>query len=243
MKSATRNPKPAGNPPGEIRRVWVCFAVKEEARAFQKLAGARANVHVILVGMGKRNAEKAIRAALAKERPQLVLTCGFAGGLNPVLAMGTVVFAADPETGLESALLAAGAKPARFDCADSVAATAKQKRALREATGADAVEMESGVICAVCREQNLPCATVRVILDTASENLPLDFNQLMTANQKLSYGKLALALAKSPGKVAALLRLQKAAQTAAGKLAAVLGCITAAGLLRPACVTASRPGR
>ena len=109
MKSEGRT-----DPKGEARKVLVCFAVKEEARAFQKLAGERGNLKVILVGMGKRNAERAIRAALAKERPQLVLTCGFAGGLRPDLAMGTVVFAADPETGLEPALLAAGAKPARF---------------------------------------------------------------------------------------------------------------------------------
>jgi hypothetical protein len=60
-------------------------------------------------------------------------------------------------------------------------------------------------------------------LDTASEDLPLDFNQLMTANQKMNYGKLALALAKSPGKVGGLLRLQKEAEAAAEKLAEVLG--------------------
>jgi hypothetical protein len=88
--------------------------------------------------------------------------------------------------------------------------------------------MESQVICAVCREQNIPSATVRVILDTANEDLPLDFNQLMTADQKLSYGKLALALAKSPGKIGVLLRLQKEGEAAAGKLAVVLGRITAA---------------
>jgi adenosylhomocysteine nucleosidase len=227
VKSEGRNPKAEGSPKGEIRKVLVCFAVKEEERAFQKLAGEHGNIQVILVGMGKRNAERAIRAALAKERPQLVLTCGFAGGLRPDLAMGTVVFAADPETGLEPALLAAGAKPARFHCADGVAATAELKRALWAATGADAVEMESQVICAICREQKIPSATVRVILDTANEDLPLDFNQLMTSNQKMSYGRLALALAKSPGKVGGLLRLQKDAKAAAGKLAEVLSRITA----------------
>ena len=227
MKSDGRKPKAEGNPKGESRKVLACFAVKEEARAFQKLAGKRQNLKVILVGMGKRNAERAIRAALAKDRPQLVLTCGFAGGLNPELATGSVVFAADPETGLEPALLAAGARPARFHCAEAVAATAKQKRALWEATGADAVEMESEVIRAVCGEQRIPSATVRVILDMADENLPLDFNQLMTADQKMRYGKLAVALAKSPGKVGALLRLQKQTRTAAGNLAKVLARATA----------------
>ena len=228
MKAESRSTNTEGNPKPESRKTLVCFAVKEEARAFQKLVEERGSLKVILVGMGKRNAERAIRAALAKERPEMVLTCGFAGGLSPDLAMGSVVFAADPESRLKPALLAVGAKPARFHCADRVAATAEQKRALWEATGADAVEMESEVIRAVCLEESIPSATVRVILDTTEEDLPLDFSRLMTADQELSYGKLALALAKSPEKVGALVRLQKEARTAAGKLAEVLARITEA---------------
>jgi adenosylhomocysteine nucleosidase len=228
VKSEGRKPKAEGNPKGEIRKVLVCFAVKEEARAFRKLVRDRTDVQVILVGMGKRNAERAIRAVLAQEHPQLVLTCGFAGGLSPELARGTVVFAADPETGLEPALLAAGAKPARFHCVERVTATIEEKRALWESTGANAVEMESEIIRATCRKERIPSATVRVILDSANEDLPLDFNQLMTADQKLSYGKLAVALAKSPGKVGALLRLQKQTRGAAGNLAEVLARVTVA---------------
>ena len=211
-----------GRPKSDSRKVWVCFAVKEEAGAFERLAGERDDVEIILVGMGKRNAEQAIRAALAKELPALVLTCGFAGGLDPELATGTAVFAADQQSGVAPALLAAGAKPARFHCADRVAATAAEKQALREATGADAVEMESRHICALCREHKIPCATVRVILDTAQEDLPLDFNRLMTAEQAMNYGKLALALMRSLGKVGGLLRLQRQARTAAARLAEVL---------------------
>jgi nucleoside phosphorylase len=228
VKSEGRKSKAEANPKGEFRKVLVCFAVKEEARAFRKLVRGRANVQIILVGMGKRNAEQAIRAALANSRPHLVLTCGFAGGLRPELVTGSVLFAADLKTGLEPALLAAGAEPARFYCAEVVAATAQQKRSLWESTGADAVEMESEVIRSVCREQKIPSAIVRVILDTANEDLPLDFNQLMTADHKLSYTKIGLALAKSPTKVGGLLRLQKLTRAAAGNLAEVLALVTVA---------------
>jgi len=227
VKPEGRTPKAEGRPKTEIRKVWVCFAVKEEARPFQRLVTGRGDVKVILVGMGQRNAERALRAALAKERPRLVLTCGFAGGLRADLVPGTVVFDADPKTGLEPALLAAGAKPGRFHCAARVVATAQEKRVLRQSTGADAVEMESEIMRAVCRAQAIPSVTVRVILDTAQEDLPLDFNQLMTPDQKLRYGKLALAIAKSPGKLGALLNLQKNSRAAAERLAEVLAKVVA----------------
>src|SRR5881296_1197804 len=174
--------------------ILVCFAVKEEARFFRP----REQVETLLTGIGRRNAEKAVRAVLAHQKPRLVLSCGFAGGLRPELASGNVVFSVDTGTGLEAPLVAAGARPARFHCVDRVATTAEEKRALWQATSADAVEMESQIICECCRERTIPSGTVRVILDTAGEDLPLDFNQLMTADQRMDYPKLAVALVKSP---------------------------------------------
>src|SRR5947207_3675101 len=196
----------------------VTFAAKEESRAFQKLIGRHSDLQVLLTGIGQRNAERAIRGALAQELPKLVLTCGFAGGLNPELATGTVVFSSY-DSSLSTALQSAGARPAKFYCAEKVVATAGEKRALWQSTGADAVEMESGVIRRICREHNIPGATVRVISDAAHEDLPLDFNCLMDAQQNLSYGKLALALLKSPGKIGPLIKLHKQTLAAAEKLA------------------------
>src|SRR5207237_6341172 len=121
-----------------------------------------------------------------------------------------------------------GARRGRFHCAKEVAGTSERKRALWEMTRADAVEMESQVIASVCSEQKIRCAIVRVILDPADEDLPLDFNWLMTAEQKMDYWKLAWAIVKSPSKIGALLRLQKQSETAAEKLAEVLFQVIAA---------------
>src|SRR5271157_571384 len=152
---------------GSVNTTLVCFAVPAEARSFARWAASRPHVKILITGIGRRNAERALRAALAREQPQLVLSCGLAGGLNPELPSGAVVFAVDDHPDLASALLAAGARPARFHCAAQVIGTAREKRALWETTGADAVDMESQFICALCREQRLPCATVRAILDPA----------------------------------------------------------------------------
>jgi adenosylhomocysteine nucleosidase len=231
---------------GEVRdercdlKVLVCFALKEEAAPFRKMAMGKPGLSVLITGIGRRNAEKSVRDFLAASSPELVLTCGFAGGLNPDLKLGDVVFevaaplapslsppggervSARTGEGLIEKLSSTGAQPVKFFCADRIATTVAEKKKLRGETGADVVEMESAVIHAVCRERRIPCATVRVISDTANEDLPLDFNVLAKPDQSLNYGKLFLAIARSPGKIGALMQLQKQARFAAEKLAEVL---------------------
>jgi adenosylhomocysteine nucleosidase len=241
-------------------RILVCFALSEEAAPFRQFAAVHPGLRIVITGMGCKNSERSARAVLTElPKPDLVLTCGFAGALNPALALGTVVFALSPvgratslspqaaapgdrrvaapglmdgEHGagamspslvrLKSQLLDAGACESRFHCADRVAVTAAEKRALWQTTGADAVEMESEIITCLCREHGIPSATVRVISDTAGEDLPLDFNLLLTSDQHMDYAKLATAILKSPGKIAALRRLQQHTRHAAARLAEAL---------------------
>jgi len=201
--------------------ILVCFAVKEEAQVFEQVRRSSPRARILITGMGKQNAEKAIGEALKILRPMLVVSCGFAGGLNPQLAAGTVVFETE-DAAMEAELLAFGGFAVRFHCAERVATTAAEKRALRESTGADVVEMESQIIGSICSQAGIPFATVRVILDAADEDLPLDFNRLMTRKQEMSYLKLGGALLKAPGKIGALKQLQKRSEAAADKLAQVL---------------------
>jgi adenosylhomocysteine nucleosidase len=227
--------------------VLICFALKEEAAPFRKIAASKSDISILLTGIGRQNAEKSLGEFLAVNSPELVLTCGFAGGLNPELKLGEVVFEISnlrdefhesqtkKESGdligdswnssLREKLLASGAKPANIFCADRIATTVVEKKKLRAETGADAVEMESAAIHAVCRERGIPCATVRVISDTANEDLPLDFNALSKPDKNLDFGKLFLAIAKSPGKIPALMQLQRKTKFAAERLADVLSQI------------------
>jgi adenosylhomocysteine nucleosidase len=210
----------------------VCFALKEEAAPFRKITAGKSDVAILVTGIGRLKAERSVREYLTSNCPKLMLACGFAGGLDPALKLGEVVFELsdseirDPRSAIRNSLLAAGAKPATFYCADRIATAVADKRKLRTETGADAIDMESAAIHAVCRERGIPCATVRVISDAANEDLPLDFNRLSKPDQSLDYGKLFLAIAKSPGKIGALIEFHKNTRFAAKQLAAVLAKVT-----------------
>lgn len=219
----------------EDNNVAVCFALAEEAGAFQKVCGNK--VPVFLTGIGRENAERAAREFLGSHTPSLLMTCGFAGGLISELKIGDVVFEIpavlahgqqgnDVFAGVRSKLTAAGAREAKFFCADRIATTAGDKKRLREETGAEVAEMESGAVQAVCANQGIPCVTVRVISDTANEDLPLDFNQFLKEDKSMDMGKLMMAVAKAPWKMGALMELQKNTKLAAQRLAEVLVKVT-----------------
>jgi adenosylhomocysteine nucleosidase len=208
----------------------VCFAVKEEAKFFFPRRSRAGAIQAWVTGMGRKNAAESLREAVAAVEPERVLTCGFAGGLNPALALGTVVFDHDFDAGVAEALAELGALPAKFYCSKRVAITASEKRALWESTGADAVEMESSVIRNLCREWKIPSATIRVISDTAHDDLPLDFNALMTSDDRIHYGKLAMAILASPRKVSQLIAFQRQTMTAARELGRVLNELFSARL-------------
>ena len=168
-------------------------------------------------GMGPRNAARWLEQGLGACRPGRLISAGYAGALDPALPLGQVLASWDP--GFEAW---PGVRPGRFHCSSRVAVTAREKAGLRAQTGADAVEMESGVIRVGCAQRKLPAATVRVISDTAGEDLPLDFGELLTRDDQLHFGKLAWRLICSPGVVPGLLRLQKSVRIAGDRLAEVL---------------------
>ena len=88
----------------------ICFAVKEEAAPFLKTE-ISGRVQVLITGMGQRNAARALESHLAKSKPGIVLTCGFAGALNPNLAVGDVIFSSAEDFPFRPHLISSGATP------------------------------------------------------------------------------------------------------------------------------------
>lgn len=210
--------------------VWVCFAVKQESVPFTRLRSPANKTRVLVTGMGIRNARLQVLEALnTGPLPALVISSGFAGGLKPGIPRGAVLFEAGERFRWEQDLKKAGGIPASFHCASKVVVTSRQKAELRQRTGADAVDMESLGILEVCRQRRIPSVIVRVVLDSAEEDLPLDFGALLDSTERIDPMRLALALAKSPGKIPSLLRFGRQSAEAARILAAVLRKFLATG--------------
>lgn len=235
---ATSSHGPLGKLPNQPVDMLVCFAVKEEAKFFSPLCEVRvakrardeareqvrlrAFCQVWITGMGRTNAAHGIREAIAKVKPERVITAGFAGGLNPKLKVGDIVYDEDFDSGLANQLDELGAISAKFHCHRRVAITTEEKFALWQETNADAVEMESSVIRTICKEFAIPSATIRVISDDAHQDLPLDFNALMTSEDRINYPKLIWTVLSRPSRIPKLMEFQRQTIFAAQKLGNVL---------------------
>ena len=193
--------------------ILVCFAVPEEARPFRQEARSRSEVRVLVTGMGEANARKQFLVHLNQRRPSVVLTCGFAGGLRDDLKTGALVVDADPR--LSSLFLAPKFCTGRFATSQQVLSTTDLKRAFFKQTGAAAVEMESQTIREQCRQAGIPSATLRVILDEATEDLPMDFQSVMTPSMQISVWKFAKKLASEPKLVPRLIQFSGRVKAAA----------------------------
>jgi adenosylhomocysteine nucleosidase len=126
-------------------------------------------------------------AEAASLKPLLVVSWGLCGGLDPRLRPGDLILGAEVVSGAGvvktdeavTALLAerlegVGARMflERLAASDAPVLTAAAKAALRRATGAAAVDMESLIAGCYAREQGIPFAILRAVSDPAERDLP-----------------------------------------------------------------------
>ncbi|MCS7090256.1 MAG: hypothetical protein RMN51_08125 [Verrucomicrobiota bacterium] len=201
--------------------VWLCFALPEEMRLRRSWLRRRPDVHVLVTGVGPEPARRALETQLELVRPRAVLSCGFAGALDPNLSVGTVLFATE-DCNWRDRFLQAGARPARFLTLPRMVTSASEKSQLWQSSRADAVEMESEPIAALCCGRKIPFAVVRVISDAASESLPVNFARWLGPDGHLNRAAFLRAVMVRPTFWPSVVKLACRARRAARRLAEVL---------------------
>jgi nucleoside phosphorylase len=179
------------------------------------------NSHWLLVanGEGPRCAAEAMRWALDSAAPRAVLSTGYCGALSNELAAGDIFAATEirDESGAAFASLdPPSPKPARRGpvlSIDRVATTAREKAAL-QATGAGVVEMEAAAVAGAAREKGLPFYCIRVVSDSASASLPIDFNFFRRGDGSVDTRRVAFHALRRPQSWPGLIRLASDASRA-----------------------------
>lgn len=210
----TARPAADKGPPSRCA-AGVVFAVPIEADAFARLANdtvdlragslefheglvAGRRVAWCVAGVGRDAATRATRLLVDGHRPRLLVSAGFAGGLEPSLPRGRVIRPAQvvrpdgsAELPLAHAMPLAG-RPLTLVTADQIITTPAGKETLRAACGADAVDMETFAVAEAAAAADLLCASVRVISDDATQTLPREVAAL--ARPQSSMRRLGAAL-------------------------------------------------
>lgn len=209
-------------------RLFVIVGLRAEARLARRL-----HVPVLTGGGTATGAEAAAHAAIARGATSL-LSFGLAGGLDPALRPGEAIvppaviaggvrFPADPRL---TAWLG-GETPQDLLAADRVAATADEKRCLWQATGAAALDLESGAVARIAARHGLAFAVLRAICDPAGRDLPPAALAALDRNGAIGLARVAASLLAHPSQLPALLRLAGDAAAARATLAQRLARIDA----------------
>jgi nucleoside phosphorylase len=227
--------------------ILVTFAMEAEFAAWRKLRGFRraplvfpsiyeaqvgpARVRVALTGIGAEQARQVVRLALV-EGADACISSGLAGGLRVVhrsgdvlaarsvlASSGVVLVKSDPAL-LRSAIDCGAREVSALLSSGSIISTASEKTRL--AVHADAVDMESFEVLSEAQRAGVPALAVRVIGDTAEQDLPLDFNRVVGQEGKVQASRLVAEVARRPFSVPALAQLGLQTQRAATRLAEFL---------------------
>ncbi len=159
----------------------------------------------------------AAAAGMDAGRGAALISFGVCAGLDPALVAGAIVvpervltlagecFAAD------RALVAAlgGANAGALLASDAIIGKRTQKARLFAATGAAALDMESGAVARAAVRCGIPFAVFRAVADPAARDLPPAAEAAFGAGGSIDYLRLIASLVANPGQIPALIALAR----------------------------------
>lgn len=230
--------------------VGIVAALEAEARPLDPPARRRGGLAALadgtmlaVSGIGRAAAAQAARALVAAGCRALA-SWGLAGGLDPALACGAILLPEEVMLEGRASLRTAAAWREPLERAletrwpvirgnlltsGRALGTVAQKAAAFRDTNAAAVDMESFAVGEVAMAQGVPFIAVRVIVDTAADELPAALADVADTGAPLSIGRLVGGVIAEPSGIGSLLRLARRYRAARRALRgiALSGALTA----------------
>ena len=189
----------------------VVVGLEREAR----IVGRRARVLI-----GARGLDRALTEGVSA-----VLSFGLCGGLNPALGVGDLVlgeavvtasgrYDADPAWTDDLARILPHAARMAIAAGPDIVGSAGAKAALRQATGAGDVDMESHLVAEAAARASVPFAVLRAVSDRAEDSLPAAAQAGFADDGRPNVLAVLAALLARPGELAPLIRTALHAETA-----------------------------
>jgi hypothetical protein len=187
-------------------------------------------LRVVLTGIGPHAATAAIPAVF-RDKPNLCIASGLAGGLSEALQVADIIvpvrasgpggtsICCDPSA-LNLALACGARRINALYSAPAIVVTAAEKRVL--SAMADAVDMESHTILGEGQQRDISGLAVRAISDPANIDLALDLNQAVNPQGDIARRRVIGALLRRPKALPGLVRLRVQSSRAATALSVLL---------------------
>jgi adenosylhomocysteine nucleosidase len=148
-----------------------------------------------------------VEALLHKVRPRLVISSGFTGAIDTNLNVGDLILAENfsdrrlLETA-EQTLRERKSRTVKVFTSASIIDSIAERNEIARASGAAAVDMETGAIVSVCNAHGVPLLSLRVISDTPGQPFPVPPNVLFDLQrQRPNYGRLFAYLLTNPASI------------------------------------------
>lgn len=234
-------------------KIAIITAMPEETGALLNRLGVSAqaaaagfptsNGHELVIreagGMGFDNAARAAENVISTCRPDLLLSCGFCGGISPDLKVGDVVAAVEvvivagsacevvpvdiAESGRNFATRqsAQGARifGGLFASTPAVIPKARLAGMLPAGSRYPVVEMESAAVAIIAAENGISFAGIRAVSDPFDEELDFSLEEFCDDRMRVRIPRVLLTILRKPRIVPQLVRLARNSRIAGNSLA------------------------
>jgi len=197
---------------------WPGSRKEYEGRVFKFFEKDR--VVLVCGGMGSEAARRATEAVISLYSPALVVSAGFAGGLDPALAAGHTL---TPRHVID----AGDGSRTDSGCGEGVLVTfgtiadAEQKAKLAQAYGAHAVDMEAAAVARAAEAHGVKFLACKVISESSDSRLP-PIARFIREDGSFQTLRFLAFIAMRPWLWGSVQRLARDSMLAAGKLCEAL---------------------